>query len=920
MAVSILKTKLYIPPARPDLVARPHLVARLDQGLRAGCKLILVSAPAGFGKTALLGVWAAGCGCDVCWLTLDGGDNDPARFLAYLVAALQTIDPAIGQGLQHALYVPHQPAMEPILTGLINELAERQAQCVIVLDDYHEISEPVVHSALSFIVDHLPPHVHLAIATRIDPPLALARLRARREVTELRLGDLRFTLDEAAAFLTRVTGAPLGVEAVRILASRTEGWAAGLQMAALSMQGQRDHDAFVRDFSGSDRYVLDYLVEEVLSRQPDCVQAFLLQTSILERLCAPLCDAVLCDRQAKAPAPQDADAPAVSGGVPCPPASSQDMLAYLERANLFLVPLDSHREWYRYHRLFADLLQVRLARAYGSQVADLHRRASQWCEAHGLLEDAIEHALGGGDRARAADLLERAAEGILSQGELSTFLRWARALPDALLRSRPGLSVLYAWMLLVSGGSLDEVESRLRDAARGGDAVAGRVTGLRALLAVVQGDMPHAAELFHQALVQLPQGELLMRSFMSLLAASRLAAYQGEAGIERLSEVMSAGQEAGNVMVTVSAKSLLAEEMTRQARLGEAEALYREALALATDERGRRLPIAGDALKGLGDLARQRNELEAAERYLEESIALTERWSTVGPIEAYMALAQVRWAQGDLDGAQDLLQQAWDLAVRYDATEIDDLAVAMLRAQLSIARGDLAAARRWAQEQGLLDGRTGDTVLLQLSVEQEMSSETLADRLRKYELVVMARFFLAQGQPERALELLNQVLPVAERRRRGGLRIEVCVLQALAHRARGDTDRALRALEHALVLAEPEGFASVFLIEGEPLARLLYEAAARGIAPGYAGKLLAAFRFPAPAPTRDEMIEPLSEREVEVLRLIAEGLSNAEVARQLVLSTSTIKGHTSTIYQKLGVHSRTQAVAKARALRILPPG
>jgi LuxR family maltose regulon positive regulatory protein len=921
MSIPLLQTKLYIPPVRAGLVSRARLIERLNTWLDR--KLILISAPAGFGKTTLLSEWAASCGRLVAWLSVDEGDNDPIRFLAHLAAALRTVGVEIEEGTLADAHTP--AAVEAFLTALLNQANALAEPVVLVLDDYHLVTAQPVHDTLTFLLDHLPGNMHLVIATRADPPLPVARLRGRGQLAELRLVDLRFTHDEAAEFLAQVMGLALSAEDVTALASRTEGWIAGLQMAALSLQGKDDASSFVAAFTGSNRYILDYLLEEVLHREPEYVQAFLLQTSILDRLCGLLCDAVTRIGESANQRTGEPSTRSLADLLTRSFADSQTVLEYLESSNLFIVPLDNERRWYRYHRLFADLLRQRLHQAYSSRVPALHRRASAWYEQNGLTAEAINHALAAEDFERAADLVEQNAEATLMRGEVATFLRWVDALPEELVRVRPSLCVSYAWMLLMHGRPLKVIESLLQDAYRGGDLVAGRVTALHGLMAGFRGQMSRAAELSHRALEQLPEEDRFVRTFATwMLRMSQLVSGEGAVDIQALDDVLRMSQRAGNVMLSVMIICNRAELLMRQGRPHEAAAAYREAVELAADAQGRRLPIAGEALIGLGELSREWDDLDAATRYLTEGIQLTEQWTEVGPIEAYIALARVRWAQGNKDSAWEAIQKAQELAVKFDLTDLDDLSVAMIQARMWVAQGDLEPARRWAKERDLY--KYVDWSL------QEEAGASYDHRMRKYELLVLARLLIAQGQLAEAQKLLESLVPIAEWRGRPGILIEIHALQALTLQALGDLDQALTALEHALSLAEPEGYVRIFADEGEPMAKLLREAARRGIAVEYVGKLLAAFGAekrrsggigeqvapPAPLPLRPSaLLEPLSERELEVLRLLTTHLSSTEIAERLYISPNTVRYHIKNIYGKLGVHSRSDAVQRARELGLL---
>src|SRR5215210_200010 len=908
MPTPILATKLYVPPPQPRVVRRHRLIERLNEGLHR--KLTLISAPAGFGKTTLIGEWVAGCERQAAWLSLDEGDNDPTRFLSYLVAALQMIAPNIGEGVLGALRSPQPPPTESILTVLLNEITAVGDDFVLVLDDYHVVDAEPVDDALAFVLQHLLPRMHLIIATREDPHLPLARLRARGQLGELRAADLRFTPSEAAEFLKGVMGLSLSAEDIAALEDRTEGWIAGLQLAALSMQGRADTARFIQAFTGSHRFVLDYLVEEVLGRQPERVRSFLLQTAILDRLSGSLCDAVTNQEEGTA------------------------RLEALERGNFFVVPLDDKRRWYRYHHLFADVLRARLMAEQPGQVSTLHRRASEWHEQNGLPADAIRHALAAEDFERAASLVELAALEMLGSGQEETLFGWLEALPDELVRFRPVLSVYYAFASLGHIG-LEAAEARLQDAERWLDTTAdtseqpassgemvvvdedgyrslpGTIAVARAYIAGARGDVRGTVKHARRAVDLLPEDAHLWRgAAAALLGIAYWTSGDLEAAHRSFADGVSHQQTAGHIRFQIVGTYILADIRIAQGRLHEAVRTYERSLRLAT-EHGEPVWGTADLYVGLSELHRERDDLEAATELLMRSKELGEHFGLPEMrYRWYVAMARIKEAQGDLDGALDLLDEAERQYV--ESPDPDVRPVAALKTRVLVTQGRLVEALGWVRERGL-------------SAHDDLSY------LREFEHITLARVLIARYNRDRAersiheaMGLLERLLQAAEEGERTGSVIEILVLQALAHEARGDITRALVSLEPALTLAEPEGYVRVFVDEGRPMAQLLSEAAAHGIMPAYTTKLLAVLeseeqkseegshRFPT-----ESVVEPLSQRELEVLRLIAQGLSNREISERLFLVLSTVKGHNQAIFGKLSVQRRTEAVARARELGLL---
>ena len=911
MPAALLETKFYVPRPRRGLVLRPRLSERLDRGTAS--KLTLVSAPAGFGKTTLLTEWLAASPAApgnerlAAWLSLDRADNDPASFWAYVIAALRTVASGVGESALALLHAPPPPPIETVLTALLNDLAAIAADVVLVLDDYHVIDAPEVQDGMAFLLDHLPPGLHVVIASRADPALPLARLRARGELAEIRAAELRFTPDEAAAYLNEMMGLQLTARDVAALEARTEGWIAALQLAALSMQGRDDVAGFIAGFAGDDRYVVDYLAEEVLQRQTDRVQAFLLQTSILGRLSGPLCDAVTGHGGGKA------------------------MLEALDRGNLFLVSLDDRRRWYRYHHLFADVLQARLLDEQPGQMPELHRRASAWYEQNGEQSLAIGHALAAGDFGRAADLVELAIPAMARTRQEATVRGWLEIIPDELVRVRPVLSVGFAGALL-TGGELEGVEGRLRDAERWLDLPTGAREGsqsppaemvvtdeeeyrrlpgtiemYRAGLALARSDIPGTVRHAQRTLeLALDDDHLCRASAAALLGLVYWGSGDLEAGHRAYSACVAGLRRAGFVADILGCSIALADIRITQGRLGEALRTYEQALQLGPEQSGSVLRGTADMHVGMSEIARERDDLRTATQHLQKSQELGEH--TGLPQNRYrwrVAMARVAQAEENLPGALDLLNEAERLYVSDFFPNVRP--VPALRARVWIAQGRFGEALGWAREQGL-------------SVDDDLSY------LREFEHITLVRLLLARHQGERAehslhegTRLLERLLLAAEEGGRAGRVIEILVLQALAHQALEDIPAALASLDRAVTLAEPEGYVRVFADEGPPMASLLRAAAKQGIARDYVRRLLTALSGPEHSgPTEQALIEPLSERELDVLRLLGTELDGPAIARELMVSLNTMRTHTKNIYTKLGVTNRRAAVRRAAELDLLP--
>jgi LuxR family maltose regulon positive regulatory protein len=920
MTRTLLTTKLYIPPVRPELVPRPRLIERLNAGLHR--KLTLISAPAGFGKTTLLSEWVAGCGRPVAWLSLAESDNDPTRFLAYFIAALQTLalsqvegiearqEPAgnIGKGALSLLHAsqPQPPPTEAVLTSLINEVAAIPDRIVLILDDYHMIESSPVDDALTFLLEHLPPQMHLVIATREDPHLPLARLRARGQLTELRATDLRFTSSEAAEFLNQAMGLDLSAEDIAALETRTEGWIAGLQLAAISMQGHKDASSRIKSFTGSHRFVLDYLIEEVLEQRSESVQTFLLRTAVLDRLTGSLCDALTGQEDGQA------------------------TLETLEHANLFIVPLDEERRWYRYHHLFADLLRQRLRQTQPHWVLKLHHRASEWYERNGFIDEAIEHALRAEDFERAAHLIEEHVDAIWLRGENTKLRRWLDWLPVEVVYSKPHLCIFHAWLLFTSGQQdaaercLQVVDQALdpsnycatetspieEDQPPGSDRMKlrGRVAAIRTFVASYRSDASEIIKHARQALEYLPEQDLTWRS-TATVALGDAYSFVGElaAAYRVRLEALEASKAAGNIYMILIASVKLAITMRQQGQLEQVIEINQQQLQLANENGLSQTVVIGWLLATWGVVLADLNDLDGALHQAKKGVELTERGGDVAMLGwSYVCLTRVLYSRGDMAGAEEIIQKMENVAREFTVPPWITNQMAAWQARIWLAQDKLDAASQWVEKRGLAPDKEPIYV-------------------GGLEYGVLARILLAQGRLDETITLLQRMLEPAQAGGHTTRVIEILRLQALAFQAGGDTAQAMTALKRALTLAEPGGFIRIFVDEGPSMARLLYEAVTRGIAPDYARRLLAAFPVTEPEQTgpsktqapKSDLIEPLSERELEVLQLIAEGLTNPEIASRLFLSLNTVKVHTRNIYGKLGVHSRTQAVARARALGVL---
>ena len=889
----ILATKLVV-PSRADVVARPRLLDKL--GGEKLQPLTVVCAPAGFGKTTLLSDWLHNHTLPVAWYSLDEGDNDPSRFLAYFIAALQTIVPEFGARIANALKTTSPPSIKTLLPALVNQMSRFCRDMLLVFDDYHLISEPSIHDAVTYLLEHQSPHLFMAITSRSEPPLPLSRLRVRRSLNEIREADLRFSRDEAAVFLNQLMGLKLSNDDISTLEQRTEGWIAGLQLAAISLQGLEDASGFIHDFAGDDRYVMDYLTEEVLHRQPQAVKDFLLQTALLDRFNASLCEAVT--------------------GLP----QSRDILTALERANMFLLPLDNNRVWYRYHHLFADLLRRHLADSHPGFEPELHRRASRWFAANDFFPEAIKHAFNASDYGAAADYIETFGYEIFRQGGIKTLLGWCEALPMEHVRCKPQRLLMYSWVQFVGGAKLNnaandiapwlaEAEQHLTNTDTPSTdmydprrlSMLAEINVLRGFVALHQQQFQRAITLVEQARPNIAAENTMVLAGAALnLAVCYYATGQFERAELAFNDALTLANRDNSMVVIFPALKGLGQLYQMRGQLRKAFETYQQALSIIDDHQLYEMPDLGWTYMGLGEVMYEWNDLAASENYFRKSISCINQynWHYLQALD-YLYLAKLELAQGNTNDALALLAQSDTLDLSAPLFPIcpppDQLKVRVWLALRDSA--NLQQVQQWIDASGL-------------GVDDKPQA---AD---EYQYLVYARALMGLQKYSEALNMLTQLLLGAERGKRTGVVIEILILQALARQALGNTKQALTLLRRALDLAEPEGYVRLFVDEGACMAALLKHFNTSQ----YAQQLLEAIDVNTAAPAADEtvtkLVEPLSHKEHKTLQLLISGLSNKEIAEQLYVSPNTVKTHLRNIYDKLRVNNRAQAIARARELGI----
>ncbi|MBI5962302.1 MAG: LuxR family transcriptional regulator [Chloroflexi bacterium] len=881
MSSPLLTTKFHIPQARTASVPRPRLVSRLQQGLTQ--KLILISAPAGYGKTTLLCEWLTASGQTTAWVSMDKGDNDPSRFWSYVIAALQD---AFFSGSSTLSVIQTSPALTPnetFITELINELDKLPQSLILVLDDYHLIETQAIHDGLSFLLEHAPRRFHLVIATRADPPLPLARLRARSDLLELRLADLSFTLQEASAFLNRTMGLQISTEDVVRITARTEGWIAGMQIAALSMQNTNDISGFITAFTGSHHYIFDYLLEEILGRQSPEIRRFLLYTSILDQLSAPLCDALL-----------EGEAPR----------SSSVILEELDHSNLFIMPLDHEHRWYRYHSLFAELLRGYLQQNNAGQIPLLHARAGDWFEKQGLIPDAIRHSLAAGEWERVLRLIGANVFALLEQSELNTVAKQLDSPTSEKSRARPWLLIGRAWLAAYTG-QLSSIESILKTAESeissfesqaDHKTLGGHIALIRAYAGWIGDRRDIAIQMAQEALECLPETELLMRCHAATLLGLSLNDLNARA--RAFEQALVYARQIDVSHITIFAHACWAFLLLEQGRLREAYAASHEAIRLAQSSAPRQtLPTLSHVYSTLSFVLFEWNDLEGAMRYAREAVSLARRWGQADALHlAYTHLGEVLFATRDVKEAFDILHQEWQVASR---TSVWFEAIT------------IAQEVRWHLAQNDLDSALRRLRLAHVDIEKPSGMP-----------LTSAQVLLAQKQYAKVLERVEPILEDLENRASGYQLVRVLIWQAMAYHGLGQEAQALDSLRHALTLAAPEGYIRTFIVSGPALIPLLHQARATGMEPDYVNKLLASVGQGGKTKSTEtvpasRLVEPLSAREMDVLKLLAQACPDKKIAENLVITRETVHKHLKNIYGKLGVHSRTEAVLRARELTLL---
>ncbi len=894
----LILTKFNHPPKGEKIVARSRLLNKLDESIREDVLVTLICGPAGYGKSTVASEWLQNSNKvrshRFAWLTLDSSDDDLNQFLTYFVSALKQIFPGVGDRVLRILET-HKPSPTPVLaTMLINELSEIPERFFLVLDDFHLMTAESIHSFVGFVVDHQPQKMCMVLITRADPPLPLTRLRARGQLVELRQRDLSFTCDETVEFINKTMGLALTTDQVAALAHKTEGWIAGLQLVALSLQAESDRTAFFRSFTGEHEFIADYLTDEVLAHLSEPMRSFLLQTSILEQLTASLCEAVT--------------------GQP----GAQAILDHLVESNLFIIPMDSQHQWYRYHALFADLLRKRLRSSRAEVINELHSRSSRWYEENAQIDLAIDHATSAHDFERAAHLIEQIAEDLLKRGKARLVLRWLEVIPETCILNHPYLVSIYGFALILCGRSTQVVASLLEKIEGIGHQgeFEGELSMLHAFLAVMLGDARSTIQLSEKAIDQLGDSRPFFRSLAAdTLGMGYTLAGDIPAATRAFEQVVEISRQSDNTMMTIMALTNLAGLQYFHGKFQVAKATCQQVLSLAENEFGPGSPMIGKTLLNLAEISREQGDLETANQYFLETIKLMENFVEIGLPIAYISLARLRMDQQDWDSAQKYIDLAYELARNTKSTKMDDQLVEVAQVRLWIMQGELGQATEWANQRGLLTRSPSELC-------SAVGRDLTLNEMFEVEILLIIRLKMALHEPAVALKLIDELAQINEKQGYQRRQIELLVLKALTLSQLDRNDQALDVLAQSLQLGQLEGYERTFVEHGELMAQLLYRAVDQNISPDYAGRLLTVITETVEKSSlKDEsypnLIEPLSDRELEVLSLIAEGLSNNEIARRLYISLSTVKGHASNIFGKLSVRNRTEAVVRGRSLALI---
>lgn len=887
----LLQTKFYPPRIGENIVQRPLLTQILEEGLNQ--RITLISAPAGFGKTNLLAEWAQEYKHQLGWLTLDEGDNDPAHFIDYFTNALIHNRTSKLRKIIIENQQLRKENAEQQIEGLINNILDSCERTIIVLDDYHHIHLPAIHDQLNYFVENIPSNAHIILATRRDPPLNLANWRAQGYLNEIRQYDLCFSESEAAVFFKNNISFDISTENIKTLNKKIEGWIAGMQLAVSAIGKQKNKTSvnqFIKSFKGTNRYILDYLMEEVLNNQPEEVKSFLLYTSLLDRFCSQLCDQAL--------------------GID----NSQDLLEYLDRNNLFVIPLDSHREWYRYHRLFADLLKSRIDHQLKEEIHAIHITASKWYEQNRNYPEAIDQRFLAGDVKNAARLIQAQAKNILNQSEFVTFMNWIKQLPDKFLYTNPTLCAYYAITLIMEGRPFHEINNVLEIMERTEADNKINLTIVQVLISMVQGNFSEAAKNIQIIKENPPKEDEFL---IGLLEVTQTLVFEGnlESTLDQLQNTHTRSKISGNLTVAITSLCFIGDIYKIQGKLHKAEKTYLNALDIAALGEDEYLSAGSVAFLGLGEIYYKWNKLRETENCLQKSIELAFNWEIIHFFSGLTSLARVQIARGKTEDALKSMRKAEELAIRFDTTEIDDFVVACRVIQLKLLMSDKENVDELNDRLSMISPNQTwirDSLLLILTFVEEIQGLT------------QAWVLLHKDKSAQAIPILRKLHSQAKKDQMDDYTIQYAILLAIAYEKCGDKENALSYLENALQLAKPEMQIRVFLEHGENIIDLLVEATQKNIEAKFAGKLLALLPQLNISDNKnqlihynEEIIEPLSNRETEIIALIAQGLSNQEIAYSLHISLSTVKVHIYNIFKKLNVHNRTQAAAKAKILNFI---